>query len=64
VLVSVFAPDYARFAPEKRTFRRYQSDGFGIAEDDETVRRLLGYTKHSRNLGRRRLAGDARVWEG
>ena len=45
----------------QRTFRRYQSDGFGVAEDDETVRRLLGYTKHGRNLGRRRLAGDARV---
>ncbi len=47
----------------QRTFRRYQSDGFGVAEEDETVRRLLGYTKHGRNLGRRRLAGDVWVWE-
>ncbi len=47
----------------KRTFRRYQSDGFGVAEDDETVRRLLGYTKHGRSLGHSRLAGDVWAWE-
>ena len=37
--------------------------GFGVAQDDETVRHLLGYTKHGRSLGHSRLAGDVRVWE-
>ena len=69
---------YVRFAPEsghsetghktsvhdpQRTFRRYQSDDFCVAEEGETVRRLLGYTTHHRNLGRRRLAGDVWAWE-
>ena len=39
------------------------SDGFGVAKKDETVRRPLGYTKHGRNLGHSRLAGDVWVWD-
>ncbi len=56
-------PPERLFSPQQRTFRRYQSDGFGVAEEDETIRRLMGYTKHGRSLGHSRLAGDDWVWE-
>jgi ectoine hydroxylase-related dioxygenase (phytanoyl-CoA dioxygenase family) len=33
------------------------------AQYDETVRRLLGYTKHGSSLGHSRVAGDVWVWD-